>query len=170
MRHGRRRRRSEVEAVEAGDEERDDGEDANGVVIITTNKGKKGRATLSYNANVSVDSYKSLTDWMNGGEYIDRWRLSLMNGRLYQGTTSTSLNQPATMWYPDPFLDRDKMGLATDRTALRSVWSGYEWDVYGQTPKTRATTVEEQALGWPAAVPIYNSNNVRSYDSGWQML
>lgn len=137
---------------------------ANGVVIITTNKGKKGKTTLSYNATLSLDSYKSLTDWMDGGQYVDRWRLSLINGRLYQSTTNTNLNQPATMWYADPFLDRDKMSLASDQTALKSVWSGYQWDVYGVTPKTRATTAEEQAMGWPAAVPIYDSKNIRSYD------
>ena len=137
---------------------------ANGVVLITTKKGQKGRMTLSYNATVSLDQYKSLTDWMNGGEYIDRWRLALMNGRQYQATTNTNFNNAATMWYPDPFLDRDKMGLASDPIALQSVWMGYQWDVYGVTPKTRATTAAEQAMGWPAQVPIYDANNIRSFD------
>ena len=137
---------------------------ANGVVIITTNKAKKGKTTLGYTATVSLDKYKSLTDWMDGGEYVDRWRLSLMNGRLYQSTTNTNQNNPATIWYPDPFLDRDKMALSSDQTALKSVWSGYDWDVYGVTPKMRATTPDEVALGWPASVPVYNSKNVRSYD------
>ncbi|HEY6956964.1 MAG TPA: SusC/RagA family TonB-linked outer membrane protein, partial [Flavisolibacter sp.] len=137
---------------------------ANGVVLITTKKGQKGRMTLSYNATVSLDQYKSLTDWMNGGEYIDRWRLALMNGRQYQTTTNTNFNNAATMWYPDPFLDRDKMGLASDPIALQSVWMGYQWDVYGVTPKMRSTTAAEQAMGWPAQVPIYDANNIRSFD------
>ena len=137
---------------------------ANGVVLITTNKGKKGKASLSFNSSVSLDSYESLTDWMDGGEYIDRWRLGLINGRRYQTTTNTDLNKPATTWYPDPFLDRDKMGLSADQMALESVWAGYEWEAFGVTPKMRPTTSEEQALGWPATVPVYNSKNVRSYD------
>jgi TonB-linked SusC/RagA family outer membrane protein len=138
---------------------------ANGVVLITTNKGKKGKMTLGYSTTISLDSYQSLTDWMDGGEYVDRWRLALMNGRGYQTTTNTNLNQPATIWYPDPFLDRDKMtGLTADQTALASVWMGYEWDVYGVTPKMRPTTPAEQQMGWPAMVPVYNSKNVRSYD------
>jgi len=137
---------------------------ANGVVLITTNKGKKGRMSLTFSSQVSLDSYHSLTDWMNGGEYIDRWRLSLINGRLYQTTTNTNLNQPASTWYPDPFLDRDKMGLSSDQTALASVWAGYDWDVYGVTPKMRPTSAAEQAMGWPAMVPVYNSQNIRSYD------
>jgi hypothetical protein len=101
---------------------------------------------------------------MDGGEYIDRWRLGLVNGRRYQTTTNTDLNKPATTWYPDPFLDRDKMGLSADQIALESVWAGYEWETFGVTPKMRPTTSEEQALGWPATVPVYNSNNVRNYD------
>src|SRR5690606_41427282 len=28
----------------------------------------------------------------------------------------------------------------------------------------RPTTADEQAMGWPAQVPVYNSANVRSYD------
>ena len=137
---------------------------ANGVVLITTKKGQKGKVSLTYNSTLSLDSYHSLTDWMDGGEYIDRWRSSLINGRLYQTTTNTNLNQPATIGYPDPFLDRDKMALASDPVALASVWMGYEWDVFGATPKMRATTAQEQALGWPAMVPAYNSKNIRSYD------
>src|SRR6186713_1192064 len=77
---------------------------ANGVVLITTNKGKKGRASLSFNSSVSLDSYETLTDWMDGGEYIDRWRESQINGRLYHplGAGNANLNLPATVWYPNP--------------------------------------------------------------------
>jgi TonB-dependent starch-binding outer membrane protein SusC len=137
---------------------------ANGVVLITTRKGKKGRVNVSYSTTISSDTYRSLTEWMDGSEYIDRWRLSLMNGRLYNATTNTNLNQPATISYPDPFLDRDKMSLNSDQVALASVWAGYEWVVYGVTPKMRATTSQEQAMGWPAQVPVYDSRNIRSYD------
>ncbi|HEX7845293.1 MAG TPA: SusC/RagA family TonB-linked outer membrane protein, partial [Chitinophagaceae bacterium] len=137
---------------------------ANGVVLITTNKGKKGRVSLNYNSSVSFDSFKSLTDWMTGGEFVDRWREALINGRGYQTTTNTDLNVAPTVWYPDPFLDRDKMLLGADPYILESVWKGYEWEVFGVTPKMRATTAEEQAMGWPAQVPVYNPKNVRSYD------
>ncbi|HET9747627.1 MAG TPA: SusC/RagA family TonB-linked outer membrane protein, partial [Chitinophagaceae bacterium] len=139
---------------------------ANGVVLITTHKGKKGRVSLNYSSTVSVDSYKSLTNWMDGGEYIDRWRLSLINGRLYKdlGAANSNLNVPAIMWYPDPDLDKQRMGgLTADPVALASVMMGYEWNPDG-TVKTRPTTASEQALGWPAQIPIYNSRNIRSFD------
>ncbi len=137
---------------------------ANGVILITTKKGTKGKVSMNYSGTVSFDRYKSLTDWMDGGQWIDRWREGLINGRNYQATTNTNLNQPANQWYPDPFLDRDKMGLASDQYALRSVWNGYEWEQYGVKPKTRPTTAEEKAMGWPDNVPVYNSGNIRSYN------
>ena len=138
---------------------------ANGVVLITTNKASRGRVDVNYNANVSLDSYHSLTDWMNGGQYIDRWRLGLMNGGLYNTAQFTDRNTPVVLGYPDPNEDIIRMGLAQDSRALESVMMGYEWeDEVGGTVRMRATTAEEQAMGWPAQVPVYNSNNIRSYD------
>src|SRR5690606_3651787 len=57
---------------------------ANGVILITTKRGTKGKVNVNFSSTVSSDWYKSLTDWMDGGQYIDRWRQSLINGRLYQ--------------------------------------------------------------------------------------
>lgn len=140
---------------------------ANGVVLITTKKGTTGRLTVSYNATISLDQYHSLTDWMDGGQYIDRWRLALINGRQYNTSLpdNSDFSKPAVMWYPDPDLDIKSMGLATDPVALQSVLMGYEWtDHIGGTVKTRSTTAAEKALGWPDQVPVYNSKNIRSYD------
>ena len=54
---------------------------ANGVVLITTKKGQKGRISLNYNSTVSLDSYKSLTDWMDGGESVSYTHLTLPTNR-----------------------------------------------------------------------------------------
>ncbi|MES2775970.1 MAG: TonB-dependent receptor [Bacteroidota bacterium] len=139
---------------------------ANGVILITTKKGSKGRISINYNSTVSMDSYKEQTDWVTAGEYIDRWRESLINGRQYNTTipNNADFNKAPIGWYPDPFLDVTRMGLATDKYAQNNVWAGYEWDVFGVTPKTRASTPAELAMGWPAQVPIYNSQNIKGFD------
>jgi TonB-linked SusC/RagA family outer membrane protein len=139
---------------------------ANGVVLITTNKGKKGRLALNYSSTVSFDKYHSLTDWMDGGQYVDRWREALINGRGYQTTTNTNLNNAATPWFADPFLDRSRMsGLTADPIALNNVWAGYEWRVFGTTPMMQATTAQQRTdWGWPDSIPVYNSRNVKNYD------
>jgi TonB-linked SusC/RagA family outer membrane protein len=138
---------------------------ANGVVLITTKRGSSGQMNVTYNGSVSLDSYKSLTDWMNGGQYIDRWRLSLMNGGLYSTAQFTDFNTPVVLGYPDPAEDIARMGLAQDPVAMESVLMGYEWeDEIGGTVRMRPTTAEEKAMGWPDQVPVYNSANIRSYD------
>jgi TonB-linked SusC/RagA family outer membrane protein len=137
---------------------------ANGVILVTTKKGTKGKVSVNYNGSVSLDSYHSLSDWMTAGQYIDQWREGLMNGRVYQTTTNTNLSQPADRWYPDPALDKTKMaGITTDLVALEAIMAGYEWNEDGSV-RTRPTTAEEQALGWPAEIPIYNSDNIRTFD------
>lgn len=137
---------------------------ANGVVLITTKKGQKGRVTIGYSGTVSLDSYKALTDWMSGGEWVDRQRLSLINGGQYNTDVSTGrdFNKPPTIWYPNPKWDSAMIGTA-DQVAIASVMMGYEWNPDG-TVKMRPTTAEEQALGWPAQVPVYNSRNIRTFD------
>ncbi len=139
---------------------------ANGVILITTQRGEKGKLTISYDATVSLDWYKSLTDWMNGGEYVDRWRLGLMNGGLYGTEKFTNFNTPVQLGYPDPDIDISKFSLAADGVARESVLMGYEWEngEIGGTVKKRSTTAEEKAMGWPDQVPVYNSANVRSYN------
>jgi len=137
---------------------------ANGVILVTTKKGEKGKVTISYEGSVTLDSYKSLTDWMDGGQYVDRWRLGLMNGGLYGTEKFTNFNTPVQLGYPDPVLDASKFSLS-EAVSKESVMMGYEWvDNVGGTVKKRTTTAEEKALGWPDQVPVYNSANVRSYD------
>lgn len=46
---------------------------ANGVVLITTKKGKEGRFSLNYSGSVSIDNVKDRTTWMSAGEYLE-WR------------------------------------------------------------------------------------------------
>ena len=139
---------------------------ANGVVLITTNKGRKGRTSVSYSTTLSIDQYKAMTDWMDGGEYVDRWRESLINGRTYRSLPGNAdLTVAPKPWYPNPRDDSLMIRLpgALDPIAMASVMMGYEWNADG-TVKMRPTTQEEKNLGWGDMIPIYNSGNIRSFD------
>ena len=139
---------------------------ANGVVLITTNKGKKGRTSVSYSSTLSIDQYKAMTDWMDGGEYVDRWRESLINGRIYHTIPNNAdLNIAPKSWYPNPRDDSLMIRLpgALDPVAMESVMMGYEWNADG-TVKMRPTTQAEKDMGWPDMVPVYNSANIRNFD------
>ena len=139
---------------------------ANGVVLVTTNKGKKGRTSVNFSSTISLDNYKAMTDWMDGGEYADRWRESLINGRTYHNIANNAdLNVAPKSWYPNPGDDSIMIRLpgALDPAAMASVMMGYEWNPDGSV-KMRATTQAEKDMGWPAMVPAYNSANIRSFD------
>jgi TonB-linked SusC/RagA family outer membrane protein len=130
---------------------------ANGVVLITTKKGTKGSLTVNYDATMSFDNIHSLTNWASAGEALDRMRLTEINGGTYKSGSTIS--------YPDPALDITKFGNG-DYYTINAIRKGYDWIDPGtySTVKTRATTPEEQAKGWPAQIPVYNPSNIPSTD------
>jgi len=140
---------------------------ANGVILVTTKKGSKGKVSMNLSSSVSLDSYKNLTDWMTGGEYIDRLRYGLMNGRRYQPGSPADLTVAPQKWYADPHLDSlsfPASGVTNNYAELlAAAMKGYEWNADG-TVKMRATTAEEKALGWPDMIPVYNGANIPTYN------
>lgn len=148
---------------------------ANGVVLVTTKKGTRGRVSVNFNSNVSFDHYKELTDWIDAGEYIDRLRNALINGRRYQSGNPADLNVAPIKWYPDPRLDSGLLSAGSQggfpasgitnsyAEILAAAMMGYEKNPDGSF-KMRPTTPAEQALGWPAMVPVYNSRNIPDFN------
>ena len=59
---------------------------ANGVVLITTKKGKVGKVSINYDGTVTFSKIHSMTDWMDSGELIDWKRQAYINTGAYSGT------------------------------------------------------------------------------------
>ena len=131
---------------------------ANGIVLITTKTGKKGRLSINYDASLAFDNIHSLTDWASAGEALDRYRLAYINGTAYPSTSS-----PIT--YPDPAADVLLFG-NNDAATINAIRQGYEWNDPGTyaSVKTRSATADEIAKGWPADVPVYNAGNIPTTD------
>lgn len=126
---------------------------ANGVVLITTKRGSKGKVNVNYNVSYTLDKIHSLTDWASAGEALDRKRLAYHNGNYYASD------------YPDPALDITRFG-NNDYWTIDAIRKGYEWNDPGTytDPVMRETTQEERDKGWPDQVPKYNSGNIPTYD------
>ncbi len=74
---------------------------ANGVVLITTKKGQKGKTTLSYDGYYGFSSAQSLPDMMNSEEYIYMVnQFDLAAG----GTGSATTNGIDTNWFEELFV------------------------------------------------------------------
>lgn len=83
---------------------------ANGVVLISTKKGKTGKVTINYDGSVSFSKMDSMTDWMNSGELIDRNRQSNINAGAYTGKYGNA---------PDPDIDGNGMGMFEPHYTLK---------------------------------------------------
>ncbi|MDR2919744.1 MAG: TonB-dependent receptor [Tannerella sp.] len=71
---------------------------ANGVVLITTKRGKEGRFTVNYSGSVSTDKIKDRTTWMTAGEYLEwrRWAYYYRDPNAYpRGDQPTQENDKA---------------------------------------------------------------------------
>ncbi|MBN2611559.1 MAG: TonB-dependent receptor [Bacteroidales bacterium] len=128
---------------------------ANGVILITTKKGTKGKVSVNYDGYLSFDRASSVTEWATAGEALDRKRLAYIN------TGSFSYAYP----YPNPAEDITRFG-GTDYWTIDAIRKGYEWEDPGtySTPVMRETTQAERDQGWPDQVPVYNSGNIPTTD------
>ena len=52
---------------------------ANGVILVTTKKGKEGRVTLNYSGSVTFETLHDVTDMMSASEWLDYARLAYGN-------------------------------------------------------------------------------------------
>ena len=77
---------------------------ANGVILITTRKGQKGKPHLSYSGNIAVQSPTALPHYLNSAQYCEMYNEALKNDAYTKGTS-----------YVPRFTDED-IKLYRDRT------------------------------------------------------
>lgn len=130
---------------------------ANGVMLITTKKGEKGRTSINYDGTVTFSRIHSLTDWMGSGELLDWQRQRYLNGGTYGGAYGTA---------PDPARDFD-LFMGNLDYMRRILGTAYQLtDNDPSKPVLRDASAEEIAKGYTAQVPIYNANNL--FDQHWE--
>ena len=95
---------------------------ANGVILITTKRGKESKFTFSYAGSVSTDNIKDRTTWMSAGDYLTwrRWAYYYSDPNKYpRGDEPTIEN------------DKQIFNAASDPYAWANIergWSGNTWD------------------------------------------
>lgn len=79
---------------------------ANGVVFITTKKGKMGKAKINFSTNLSINNAINLPKLLNAAQYIETKNEGLVNEGTYNATTNyygysldANGNQIDTRWY-----------------------------------------------------------------------
>ncbi len=95
---------------------------ANGVVLITTKKGKAGKMTLNFDSSVTIENVHEYAPLMNAGEYVEYRRWAKYYELAAAGT------------YPrgdEPTPENDALIFTGDETAFNNImrgWSGGTWD------------------------------------------
>lgn len=117
---------------------------ANGVILITTKRGKGGKMVIELNSSVSFDSPLRKLDPMDGGQFA-QFRRNANNIK-----------------YPSPAEDRK---IFTDYYVQQSLWNGYQWrDRANLIPAMRATDAQEKALYGVDSIPVYDPSKVSTYN------
>jgi len=94
---------------------------ANGVILITTKRGKAGKAQINYNTSVTFDKIDDLSENFNSAEYV-KYRREAYRGMVVSNVTIDPDNP--TMAMDQLILGQDPAAWAT----IANAWSGGTYD------------------------------------------
>lgn len=117
---------------------------ANGVVLITTKRGEKGRIIIDYDGSIGFDRILREVNMMNGGEFAE----------LRREASRNVMANPYKYDYPEPDEDYKIFWRDRDSSPWESIKMGYEWEDEAQTIVRRDETGK----------PIYDPSKVRTYN------
>lgn len=146
---------------------------ANGVIQVTTKRGKAGKVVIDYSGSTSMEDILRKYQVFNGPEYTQFKRDAYIGAKSYNSAASNS--SASQRYFPDPAADYKLFG--ADPGVLSNVLSGYTFTNYDPAHNifdvvTRPTTAAEkallQSLGYPVLdnIPVYDASKIKSYD--WQ--
>lgn len=149
---------------------------ANGVVQITTRKGKAGKISVSYQGSTAFENIIRPLPVFNSQELADSWRQAFFADRQYTRTIGTANAGNPLFYYPtasaDIALFRNRFGSGTQWDAIKDA---YTWNVYDPAnnifiARKRAATAEERqtminlGLTQVDSVDMYDPSKIRSFD------
>lgn len=149
---------------------------ANGVIQITTRKGKTGKISVNYQGSESIETIMRPVQVFNSVELADAWRQAFFADRSYTATRGVASSTNPLSYYPNAIAD---IALFRDRFGSEEQWNSikdaYTWRVYDPANRIfiaqkRATTAEErtvlQNLGISQldSIDLYDPSQIKSYD------
>lgn len=144
---------------------------ANGVIQITTKKGKAGKVTVDYNGSISFDNILREFPVFNGPQLTDMWRQAFHADGAY---APTGVGTAGNQYYPNALSDYKLFG------GDPNMWSGvkdayqYHWYTSPTSFRTvkRAASAEEKALMQNLglivldSLDLYDPSKIRDYNWG----
>lgn len=144
---------------------------ANGVIQITTKKGRAGKITLDYSGSVAVDNILMDLPVFNGPQMVDMWRQAFHTDGAY---APVGVAASGNMYFPNALADYKLFG--GDPNMWSGVKDAYQYSVYNSptsfvTVKRAATEQEKELmrnlrLTVLDSLDVYDPGKIRSYP--WQ--
>lgn len=129
---------------------------ANGVIMITTKKGKSGVSQINYNVVNTFEQINDLNTMFDAGEYAEYRRNAFRS-------LSSDPNSGYSTPYPNPAEDLRILG--NDPVAWRNIARGYEWiNQDNLIAQMRPTTPAEREAWGVDEVPLYHASNIPTTD------
>lgn len=115
---------------------------ANGVILITTKKGKNGKMQLNYSGTVSFENMYDRTKMMNSSEWIDYSRAAKIKAGTYNKSETISLENDKAVYGSDPYAWAQFEKGWADGTWNGNLVPTYDWTDAGlQTALTHEHTL-----------------------------
>lgn len=129
---------------------------ANGVVLVTTKRGKNGKLSLDYSGTLSFETLHDRTEMMNSEEWLDYSRAAKIRAGTYNGSSVISLVNDQKVFGSDPFAFANIQKGWAGGTWNGSLVPTYDWTESGlQTAKTQIHTIS--ASGGSDKIQAYGS-------------
>jgi TonB-dependent starch-binding outer membrane protein SusC len=151
---------------------------ANGVVQITTKKGRAGKVNVSYEGSVSYDNILKHLPVYNSVQLADAWRQALYNDTIYNFAQSKTLGTAGNNYFPNAAADAKLFGGSIGNASVwNSIKDAYQFTTFDRVNNIyvavkRATTPEERTLlanlGLPVLTQVdaYDPSKIKSFN--WQ--
>ena len=149
---------------------------ANGVIQITTKRGKAGKISVNYQGSQSIEEIIRPVPVFNSVELSDAWRQAFFADKQYTATRGTASGSNPLYYYPtavaDVALFRDRFGSEEQWNSIKDAYTWLAYDPANKIfiAKKRATTAEEksvlQSLGIAQSdsIDMYDPSKIKSYD------
>lgn len=147
---------------------------ANGVVQITTKKGRTGKVSIQYEGSTSYDNILRQLPVFNAPQLADAWRQAFFADKVYNFAQSTA---SPNNYFPNAAADVKLFGGNTGNQMWNFIKDAYQFTTFNTATNTyvavkRPTTAAEQDLlrnmGLPVLTEVdaYDPSKIKGFD--WQ--
>jgi TonB-linked SusC/RagA family outer membrane protein len=106
---------------------------ANGVILVTTKRGKEGKVALNYSGSVTIEKMHDVTEYMDAAEWLDYARLAKYNMGTYASETPSYEADLATWGSVSASFANIAKGWVNGNTEWdRSKVGNYNWAQHGK--------------------------------------